>query len=62
MTTFKSENDDWLQFQQEEHSLEEYIQKFDIKLTREEIYGDVKLTMVKSYLQDIATRLNYEVI
>jgi hypothetical protein len=62
MTTFKSEQEDWMQFQSEEHSLEDYLQKFDIKLTREKIVGDVKLAMVKTYLQDVASRMNYEVI
>jgi hypothetical protein len=62
MTTFKSEQEDWIQYQSEEHSLEDYLQKFDIKLTREKIVGDVKLAMVKSYLYDMADRMNYTVI
>jgi hypothetical protein len=62
MTTFNSENADWDSWAKEEHSLEEYLQKFDIKLTREKIEGKVKQIMVTSYLQDIATRMNYEVI
>jgi hypothetical protein len=60
--TFKSEKEDWEQFAEEEHSLEEYLQKFDAKLTRENITGKVKEIMVVSYLQDIADRMNYKVI
>jgi hypothetical protein len=62
LATFKSEHDDWQQFMQEEHSMEEYIQKFDIKLTREDIFGIAKQALMIEYIKDLAIIMNYKVI
>jgi len=62
MISYKSEKEDWSAYMQDEHSLEEYIEKFNIKLTREEIIGKTKEIMLKSYIADIGSRMGYKVI
>jgi hypothetical protein len=52
----------WKEFQEEEHSLEDYIEKFNLKLTREHIIGKTKEIMLKSYIADIGSMMGYKVI
>jgi hypothetical protein len=52
----------WDEFMQEEHLLEEYIEKFNLKLTRENILGKTKEIMLKQYISDIGSRMGYRVI
>jgi hypothetical protein len=54
MTTFKTEQADWNSWMQEEHNLDEYREKFGIKMTRENICDTVKSIMMKSYLLDLS--------
>lgn len=62
MLSYKSEAEDWNAFMEEEHSLEDYIEKFNLKLTREQIIGKTKEIMLKSYISDIGSRMGYKVI
>jgi hypothetical protein len=62
MLSYKSEAEDWNAYMQEEHSLEDYIEKFNLKLTRESILGKTKEIMLKSYIADIGSRMGYKVI
>jgi hypothetical protein len=52
----------WKEFQEEEHTLEEYIEKFNLKLTRENILGKTKEIMLKQYISDIGSKMGYRVI
>lgn len=54
MTTFKNENSDWMQFAQEEHTLDEYLEKFGVSIKRENILNKVKTIIVKSDLLDLS--------
>lgn len=62
MISYKSEKEDWDSYMQDEHSLDEYIEKFNSKLTREEICGEVKVILIKEYLTDIGSQMGYKVI
>ena len=62
MLSYKSEAEDWNAWMQKEHSLENYIEKFNLKLTREQIIGKTKEIMLKSYIVDIGSRMGYKVI
>jgi hypothetical protein len=52
----------WCEFMSEERSLEDYIEKFNIKLTRENIIGKTKEILLKNYIADIGSRMGYKVI
>ena len=62
MISYKSEVEDWSAWAFDEHSLEDYIEKFNLKLTREQIIGKTKEIMMKSYIADIGSRMGYKVI
>jgi len=52
----------WSEFMESERSLDEYLEKFNTKLTREQIIGKTKEIMLKSYIADIGSRMGYKVI
>lgn len=52
----------WVEFFEEEYLLEDYLQKFDARLTREKIEGKVKEIMVKSYMSDLANQMNNKAV
>lgn len=62
MVSYKTEAEDWNEFMNEEHSLEDYIEKFNLKLTRENILGKTKEIMLKQYIVDISSRMDYKAI
>jgi hypothetical protein len=62
MISYKSKAEDWNEWAKEEHSLEDYIEKFNIKLTREHIIGRTKEILLKSYIADIGSKMGYKVI
>jgi hypothetical protein len=55
MRSYKNENADWSSYMKEEHSLEEYLEKFNCKLTREGITNQVKDIMLESYKADLVS-------
>jgi hypothetical protein len=62
MISYKTEVEDWAAFAEDEHGLEDYIEKFNLKLTRENIIGKTKEIMLKSYISDIGSKMGYKVI
>lgn len=48
----------WNEFMTEERSLDEYIEKFNLRLTKEQILGDVRDIMMKSYIADIGSQMH----
>jgi hypothetical protein len=52
----------WSEFMSEERSLEEYLEKYNSKLNREQICGKVKEILIRDYLKDISSRMGYKVI
>jgi len=62
MVSYKTEAEDWNAWAEDEQSLEKYIEKFNIKLNREQITGKVKEIMLKEYIKEIATKMGYKII
>jgi AmiR/NasT family two-component response regulator len=52
----------WDELMSEERSLEEYLEKYNSKLNREQICGKVKEILMIDYLKDIGSRMGYKVI
>jgi hypothetical protein len=62
MVSYKSEAEDWRELMNEERSLEDYIEKFNLKLDKEQIIGTVKQILLTEYINDIGSRMGYKVI
>jgi hypothetical protein len=62
MVSYKNEVEDWSAFAEDEHSLEQYIEKFTIRLNREQIPSKVKEIMLREYIKDVGQNMGYKVI